>query len=94
MARVAFDVPGLDPSLPEFKIDELHISKSKIANGYDCEFTLLDTVVSNIRINEITIGNLILAAQEAAKTAWALRKTDAHVTDFNMTVNRGGNKPN
>lgn len=89
--RVYFDIPGVDPTLPGVRIDELVIIKSVLANGYDCEVTLLGKVVGNLRIPDITIPSLVLLIQEAARAAWGAAKADIPVTDFNMTVNRGGN---
>lgn len=94
MARITIDVPGFDPTMPALKLEELHIEESKLANGYDCEFVIMGVRVSNIRVNAITIGTLLLAFQEAQRSAWALKKQDAVTTDFEMQLERGANKPN
>lgn len=88
---VQFDIPGLDPTMPAPVVQALYIEKSKLFNGYDCEVQIMGKVIGNLRIASITVPNLVLLIQEAARTAWGAAKHEAVITDFEMTVNRGGN---
>lgn len=87
---VQFDIPGMDTTLPAPVVEALYIEKSKLANGYDCEVQIMGVIVGNLRIASINVPNLMLLIQEAARVAWGAKKHEAEITNYEMTVNRGG----
>jgi hypothetical protein len=71
-------------------IEELWARKHATDNGYAVDARIFGTSMGGLRIPAINGANLLAAIGEYINTAWSARKHDVEVTEYEMTVNRGG----